>query len=241
MDWDWTLIDATWPAAATAECGAFRLRRGAGGGRRVSAASVDQGKEPVDLVASDIEAAERGMAAWGQTPIFQVRDGQDVLDQSLDRAGYSAHDATLCMIGHLEPHRPALPIVESPAPLSIQRCIWQSGGIGAARLAIMERVAGPKTYLLGRIGDRAAGVAIAAVYGSTAMVHAVEVSPAFRRQGLANAIMAGTCRWAVDHGATQLGVLVTRDNAAAIALYSGLGLRPVAAYHYRSCTNKDAA
>ncbi len=51
-------IDATWPPAEFRSAGSWLLRRGAGGGQRVSAASTtDQ--------AADLAPAEAGMRAWG--------------------------------------------------------------------------------------------------------------------------------------------------------------------------------
>ena len=57
-------IDATWPAAELAEAGGFRLRRGAGGGKRVSAATP-LGQDWDD---AGIKAAEAAMRAWAQVP-----------------------------------------------------------------------------------------------------------------------------------------------------------------------------
>ena len=49
----------------------------------------------------------------------------------------------------------------------------------------MERVAPPRAALLGRLHDRAAGAAFVAADGPVAMIHAIEVAPAFPRPGLA--------------------------------------------------------
>ncbi len=57
------VIDATWPAAATSDCGPFRIRDGKAG-QRVSAATVQGAFET-----ADIAAAEDAMRALGQVSL----------------------------------------------------------------------------------------------------------------------------------------------------------------------------
>jgi ribosomal protein S18 acetylase RimI-like enzyme len=97
----------------------------------------------------------------------------------------------------------------------------------------MDRAAGPKTSILGRVNDRASGIAFVACHGKTAMLHALEVSPTQRRQGSANNIMRMAAIWAQDHGADQICLAVTEANDAARALYASLGMQAVGTYHYR--------
>jgi hypothetical protein len=75
----------------------------------------------------------------------------------------------------------------------------------------MERAAGPKTALLGRVRDRAAGTAFVALHDDVAMVHALEVVPGFRRAGVARNLMQGAavlgagCRRAMDGAGRDRG------------------------------------
>ncbi|MEL6220255.1 MAG: GNAT family N-acetyltransferase, partial [Pseudomonadota bacterium] len=62
-------VDATWPPAEMVERNGWVLRRGAGGGKRVSAASRLPGAEP------DVTAAVAGLAAWAQPPLFRLDPG----------------------------------------------------------------------------------------------------------------------------------------------------------------------
>jgi GNAT superfamily N-acetyltransferase len=119
-------------------------------------------------------------------------------------------------------------------PLEIMRDLWAEGGIGPARLAIMDRVTGPKAAIMGRIRDRVSGVAFVATDGPRAMLHALHVTPEQRRQGSAVNIMRKAALWARDQGATELFIAVTKHNQAANALYASLGMRIVGNYHYRS-------
>ncbi len=119
------------------------------------------------------------------------------------------------------------------APLECQAEIWAAGGVGPARLAVMARARGPKTWLLGRAADRPAAAAFVAAHGGVAMLHALEVSPAARRAGLGSAMTRAAARWAADNGAGVLALAVTEANAPARALYAGLGFRESGGYHYR--------
>lgn len=54
-------------------------------------------------------------------------------------------------------------------------------------------------------------------------VHGLEVAPAHRRRGLAHAVLAELLDWGAEQGATTVWLHVQTDNAAALALYDGLG------------------
>jgi ribosomal protein S18 acetylase RimI-like enzyme len=45
--------------------------------------------------------------------------------------------------------------------------------------------------------------------------------------------VVAAANWAAEAGATRLSLVVTRQNAAARALYARLGLEVVGEYHYR--------
>ncbi len=227
------LIDATWPAAGYARVGGFTIREGQGGGSRVSAATTEAA---VSL--AEIGAAEAAQKALGQSPLFMVQDGQGALDRALEMRGYRVKDPVAI-------YAAATAAIADPAPdpmtafalwppLEIMRDLWAEGGIGSARLAVMDRVTGPKTAIMGRAKDRVSGVAFVAADGARAMLHALHVTPAQRRQGSAVNIMRKAALWAQDHGATELFLAVTMHNHAANALYTSLGMRIVGHYHYRS-------
>ena len=64
-------------------------------------------------------------------------------------------------------------------------------------------------------------------------VTAVETDPQHRRRGLATAVTAALATLAVEHGATGLYLQVEDGNAAARALYEGMGFVGHHRYHYR--------
>lgn len=224
-------FEETWPAAEYAEAGGFRVGRGLGAGGRVSSARAIGSWVP-----GDIAAAEAIHRDWGQQPMFRVPDSDTGLIAALLAAGYRRETPTAIM------QAPVASLTDQPVPflttfaiwppLAIQRDIWAAGNINPARQAVMDRVTGPKTAILGRIDDRAAGAAFAAVLGDTAMVHAVEVLPAFRRRGLAGWMMRQAALWATEQGATRIGLAVSRANTGARASWDRLGFTEVAGYAY---------
>jgi GNAT superfamily N-acetyltransferase len=226
------VIEATWPAASRRQKGPLTLRGGRGGGKRVSAATA-HGAVSED----DLGMAEDAMRAVGQRPLFMIREGDDALDAMLEQAGYAVIDPVNMYVAPLADIDLAPPAATASfhiwEPLAIQREIWESGGIGPERVDVMMRVMGPKTALLGREAGRAAATGFAALHGGTAMVHALEVLPEFRRRGAARNLMAEAAIWARGQGATDLAVICTAANVAANALYRGMHMAMAGRYHYR--------
>lgn len=234
------LLDGTWPAAQMDRCGPFTLRQGLGGGSRVSAATCDGAATP-----AQIDAAEAEMRDLGQQPLFMIRPGDAALDAQLERRGYEMFDpvvAYACPVAQLtDLPLPRVTVFSLWEPLAIMREIWAAGGIGAARRAIMDRAAGPKTGLLARYNEKPGAAAFVAIHDGIAMLHALEILPHQRMQGLGKWMMRGAAFWAAENGANTLAVACTRANAGANALYSSLGMSQVGQYHYRrKPTEKDA-
>ncbi len=226
------VLDATWPAAARHRAGPWVVREGRGGGSRVSAATAE-----APWTEADIAGAEAVQDRLGQPRLFMIRDGEAALDVALAARGYRIatpvalyEGATAALAA--EPPPPVSAFALWPM-LAIQRDLWAEGGIGPARLAIMDRAPDPKTTILGRVHDRAAGTAYVAIAGATAMLHALHVAPVLRRQGTAVNMMRCAARWAQDHGAERFSLVVETANAPANALYASLGMRIVGQYHYR--------
>lgn len=221
------VMEATWPPASSWQFGPFTLRDGAGGGKRVSAASLDG-----SFTKADLDALEAAMPA----PLMLVRAGETALDAALDARGWQIVDPVVAYaapVDRLAADLPRLTAFPHWPPLEIARSVWAEGGIGPARIAVMERVQAPKAALLGRIDDRSAGVAFVACHGDEAMLHALEVRQSHRRQGLGKNLLHAAANWAAAQQARRLSLVVTRQNAAARALYARLGMEVVGEYHYR--------
>ncbi|WP_158965278.1 GNAT family N-acetyltransferase [Chachezhania sediminis] len=229
-------VDGTWSPARKVQAGIWTLREGLGGGSRVSSATLtDPHRLPL---AVDFDQAEEGMRDLGQAPLFQVRDiDHPKLDIELGRRGYSVYDPVVIYKGDIadltsEPIPPVRAFTIWP-PLAIMTEIWEAGGIGPARLAVMARAPGPFTAVFSRNRDKPAGVGYVAVDGEIAMLHALEVVPQHRKQGVANWAVRKAALWAAEHGAKHLVAICRRDNVGACALYNRLGMKIVGQYHYR--------
>ena len=235
------LMEASWPPAQVLRHGPFTLRRGAGGGQRVSAATLTEGFDSSDVTGADLTGAEAAMRGMGQDPLFmltfQDSERDTGLDQMLAARGYAIKDPVVIytadsaqIAGDGPP--PMTSFTHWP-PMAIARTLWQDGKIGPERLAIMDRAVGPKVAILGRGNDRAAGVVFVALSGGVAFVHALHVLPDLRRRGAAHNLMRAAGQWAQGQGAGTLALAVTRANGPARALYDALGMAVVGQYHYR--------
>lgn len=226
------LVEGTWPAAGYQRVGPWTIREGRGGGQRVSAASLEAPFED-----GDIATAEQAMRALGQAPLFMIRPGDEALDRALEGRGYRIKDPVEVWVGPAEQaargHERSLAAIFADYPLAIMAEIWRAGGIGPGRLDVMARARGPKAYILGREGDRPAGVAFVALHGTAAMVHALEVRPAARRRGVALRMMQAAASWAISEGAERFAALSVVANTAVHPLWRRLGMEPVCGYHYR--------
>jgi ribosomal protein S18 acetylase RimI-like enzyme len=214
--------------------GPFLGRAGAGGGKRVSARICVGDWTEADLARAEA-GAEPGVMA-GAGALILIRAGEAALDSALDRRGWRLVDPVIAYaapVAGLLADLPPLAAFPHWPPLAVARAIWEEGGIGPERLAVMERVAGEKTAVLARLGDRPAGVAFAACQGPEAMLHALEVRPALRRQGVGETLLRAVAVWAAGQGAERLSLVVTAQNAGARALYARLGMQVVGHYHYR--------
>lgn len=226
------VIDVTWAPAAITRVGPWMIREGRGGGSRVSAATAHG-----PVTQADVPQAEAAMRALGQVPLFMIRQGDGALDGVLAERGYELVDPVNVRLGPLESlMAEPLPlgiVFAGWEPLVVQQEIWKAGGIGPARLAVMERVRAPKTSIVCRLGDAPAGTGFVALHKGIAMMHAVEVAAKYRRKGVAALMCRQAAFWAAAQGGRHVAALCTRANAGSNALYSSLGLAVVGQYHYR--------
>ncbi len=114
--------------------------------------------------------------------------------------------------------------------------LFQVAGVAAAARTIGGRdlaeasVTEEGDLAVARIGERARG--IAASDGEWVGFRGLEVHPDHRRQGLGLAVMAALLEWGAEGGAGTAYLQVLGHNAAARALYAGLGFRTHHTYRY---------
>ncbi|TGD43808.1 GNAT family N-acetyltransferase [Pseudotabrizicola sediminis] len=226
------VMEQTWPPARAFPVGPWCIRDGQGGGKRVCAATAGPGWSD-----EAIPEAEAAMAALGQEALFLIRQGDDGLDQALQSRGYRVVDPVVAYAAPCallaDPAPPPMAAFAHWPPLAICAEIWRDGGIGPARLAVMQRALAPKCVVLGRVNDQPTGVAFVAIHQGVAMLHALEVRSKARRQGSAHHILRAAAGWAQQNGADSLTMVVTVANSPARNLYASLGMGVVGQYHYR--------
>ena len=226
------VCEQTWRPRTATPLGPFVLRDGDGGGKRVSAATCSGTYDDADL--ARVEAA---MQALGQSPLFMIQTDNDALDRDLAARGYRVVDPVNLLIGNcvdIARHKASGDIAyEVWPPLATQCDIWKTDNIGPERLRVMDRVTGPKTSIMIRHKERAAGTCFIAEHDGVAMLHGLVVENWARRQGLAHQIMGSAAQWAQNIGIELLSVLVVKSNAPANALYASLNMENVGSYHYR--------
>ncbi len=224
-------MEASWPAAHAKKVGPWLIRYGKGGGKRVS--SVLQ---LTDWVPEDIAIAEKACLGLDQDLLFQLDTPGDPLDRELEARGYEMIDPVVvlaCPVETIAADLPRLAVLPAWPPLAIQAEIWEQGGIGPARLEVMDRASAPKTALMGRQNDKACATAFVSCAGKYSFLHALEVAPDARRQGIGRTVMQGAANWAASQDAQEIAVLVVETNKPALNLYASLGMKPVDNYFYR--------
>lgn len=229
----YAVIDGTWPARAKHALGPWTIRIDESDSSRVSSATAE-----FPFAGADIDDAEQAMKDAGQTPLFMIRSGEETLDHALAARGYVIKDPVnlyaACIADIATERPPAVTCFEVWPPLAVQAEVWAAGGIGKERLAVMDRAGCRKTTLLGRVNDTPAGTVYVGIAADCAMIHALEVSAGFRRQGLARHLTCAAAFWARGSGADYVTLVTTQANVGANALYSSLGMSLVGQYHYRT-------
>lgn len=222
-------VDATWAPLNAHTHKGWLVREGAGGGKRVSAATLLS-----DLEDAGISSAVEKLRSLGQHPLFMIRNSDSDLDCRLQHLSYDVIDPVVILAEQTQRLLITTPkargeITAPTSPNDAAKAIWAAGGIGQDRLNVMARVSVPKAVLIA--GEM--GVAFAAAYNGIAMVHAVEVAKDHRRKGVANALMRKAAEWAADQNCEWMAVLTVKENIAARTLYEKLGMAEATAYHYR--------
>nr|WP_206313983.1 GNAT family N-acetyltransferase [Streptomyces coryli] len=243
-----------WPGVETERLGGWELR--ASGGFTSRANSVlalgDPGL-PLDDALARVHAwyAERGLPALVQVSTGAA-DTEDRLAAELDERGWGMRRQALLQVGALArvadeaagPGAAAGPgeTVGSGEAVQLSRTTDGSWLSLYNRAAAMPPEAeavlhgGPSVWFATVPGDEEgapAAIGRCVVDGRWAGFAAVEVAPAYRRRGLATAVMAALAARALDEGASAAYLQVEPDNEAALALYDRLGFSTHHAYHYR--------
>ncbi|MDT4940845.1 MAG: N-acetylglutamate synthase, partial [Pseudonocardiales bacterium] len=178
--------------------------------------------------------AARGLPVQLQVPV----EARRLLDAELGERGWPAELPTRVYVARLDALRPAPGSGPSVAVETAPDDAWLGlyrGGSGADEAA-RDLLTRHDTVAFAslRLAGRTVAVGRGAVDDGWLGVMAVEVDPAYRRQGLAAAVMAALCAWGGTVGAVRSYLQVAVDNAPAVALYEKLGFWGHHDYHYRT-------
>jgi N-acetylglutamate synthase len=221
----------------TEQLGGWLLRADHGFTRRAnSVLPLRQLGMPLDdaLARAGAWYAERGLPLRVHAPV----EARRLLDAELGERGWPADGETHVLAGRLDALRadvadlPPARLADAPDEQWLAR--YRDGAgltqTGRALLTRHDRVA----FVGLDLDGRRVAVARGAVDDGWLGVMAVEVEPAYRRQGLATAVTAALWQWGAANGATRSYLQVFGDNAAALALYEKLGYWVHHDYHYRA-------
>lgn len=235
-----TVAARGWPPAEVRQLGGWTLR--AAGGFTARANSVlalgDPGL-PLDaaLVRAGEWYGERGLPVRVQI----VPQEQAGLDEELRARGWGAERHAVLRVAALAPladraadERVVLHRAPDQRWLSLYR---RQDGATLPEAARTVLAGGPSVWCATVPDPQVpsgppAAIGRAVVDGRWAGFAAIEVDPAHRRRGLAQAVLAELARTALTEGASAAYLQVERDNEPAIALYDRLGFADHHAYHY---------
>jgi ribosomal protein S18 acetylase RimI-like enzyme len=223
--------------AETAEIHGWVLRADHGFTRRAnSVLPLRRPSVPLDEVLASARDwyASRGLPLRIHVPV----EARRLLDAELAERGWQAEERTHVFAGRLDalraPAAATQPIATDDAPDDTWLTLYRGGaGLRDTARALLTRHDCAAFATL-RVEGRAVAVGRGAVDGEWLGVMAVEVDPAFRRQGLAAAVMAALWQWGAAHGAVRSYLQVMAANTSAVALYEKLGYWVHHDYHYRA-------
>ena len=231
-----------WPASEVQHVDGWRLGLSVGVSRRANSLLP---LEPVTgrRLEDAIDEVEWRYASHGLTPCFKMTAAAlpAELSAALDRRGYSVEQhsqvltADAAAVAAHDDGSHGVHLIDAPEAHWAAIC-WPADGDGkeaAGRFAIAKRLPEPRVFALAQLSGNAGGAGLAVAQGDWACLGAIHVLPAFRRRGLAKAIVTALAAWAVARSVQRLYLQVQFSNAPARRLYDGLGFHFAYAYHYR--------
>ncbi|MFO6465273.1 GNAT family N-acetyltransferase [Jannaschia sp. KMU-145] len=226
-------IRATWPPSRLDRVGPFDLPAEREGTRRGTAARPIPGAAITDADVAAVETARPG------TVFAAIMEEDGALEGVLAARGYAPSDPSDLMAGPISDTLPDTPPVSGFPhwpPMAICDALWDEHGNGPDRRTPMHRAPEPKTAILLRFDDRAAGALFVGQSGTVAVCHLVLTLPRARGKGVGRIGMLHAMRWAREHGADTMALPVEANNVPAVALYRRAGLVRRGGYRYWSRT-----
>ncbi|MEU1037524.1 GNAT family N-acetyltransferase [Streptomyces sp. NPDC005907] len=226
-----------WQPVESERLGDWELRAASGFTRRAnSVLPLGDPDGPLDEALAAVRDwyAARGLPAYVQTATG-AEGTQELLCAELEARGWTREVTAELWTGPLAPlgDREAPEVTLSRHADEAWLGRYQRKGLSEVALRVLG--SGPSVWFAtvpGAHGGPPAAIGRCVVDGRWAGFAAVEVDPAYRRQGLGTAVMAALARRALDEGASAAWLQVEADNTGARALYAGMGFGAHHAYHH---------
>jgi ribosomal protein S18 acetylase RimI-like enzyme len=228
-----------WQPVESERLGGWELRASSGFTRRAnSVLPLGDPELPLDEALARVRTwyEKRDLPAYVQTA-SGAAGTQEELCAELEARGWLREVSAEVRIGALAP------IGDLDADISRVRSArsldetWlrryqRPGGTGPHVLKVLG--SGPSIWFATMAGEGEVPAAIGrcVVDGRWAGFMAVEVDSAYRRQGLATAVMTALARRALEEGASAAWLQVEDENGGARALYEGMGFETHHLYHH---------
>lgn len=231
------LAARTWRGLEEEPFGDWLLR--AGGGFTGRANSVLAVGDPPGPLPDAITAVARWYRARRLPPRAQVPlPGAEAADEAFAAAGWTTPEDVLVLTSPLAGWSdPQVPVDLLPSPDDAWLAAYRYRGspLPPVAVEILTRADDPVFAAVRAAPAPAppAAVARGVVDGDWLVVTAVTVDEAYRRRGLATAVMAGLGTWARGRGASACVLQVAAANEAGLALYARLGFTEHHRYRYR--------
>jgi ribosomal protein S18 acetylase RimI-like enzyme len=236
------LMRQGWPAHAEVSVDGWIARLSGGVTQRAN--SVLPRTAPADL-AANLDRVERLYAEHGIATTFQVGPNAQPadLDEVLADRGYRIQSRTSIEVASVDDVLAALADAETATVRTFAEpepdwmdLWWSVDGRGddtARTTAQRILTGGPATYAVRYDEKGPSAIGRMALVGDWAGLYCLAVRADRRRQGQAGSIIRALVESARDHGAARIWLQVLADNHGARALYTRLGFRTAAWYHYR--------
>jgi N-acetylglutamate synthase len=223
-----------WPATTSLRSHGWLLRHTPTVRRRRSNSALPPVRPELDGVIDEIESFYAGR---NRPTLVQISPAElhTELDDRLAARGYESHTPTLVLAAKIDAVSDATPIATTihSRPSADWLALFHRRGYDKAADSILPRIAAPVGFVVARESDSPVGIGMFAVAEGWSGVFCMATAPAARRRGIATSILRAGARWAAAQGARNLYLQVEKDNAAARALYTGLGFELSHSYHFR--------
>jgi ribosomal protein S18 acetylase RimI-like enzyme len=223
-----------WPAVEEQACGDWLARFAPGLSRRANSANPTR-SDPRNIAACEALYRARRASAMFRLPTIVA----PAADERLARLNYSIEGETVTLYAELEPQPRDASVEIDTQP----RAAWlaamaalqgQTPDQAAIYARVVQSLAIPAGFAALREDGGWAALAFGAIHDGLICCESVVVDRNRRGRGLARRMMNALLAWGAERGARDVCLQVAADNAPALALYRGLGLRTeLYRYHYR--------